>query len=438
MPAHSGYEGYMIKKLLTWLGVLLVLGVIAVLVLPWAFAPPSRLDPVPSELTTQAVIPGIPGARYFVAIDLEPMVADALAARERESAARVRAGESAELPPADMLAISGGGDKGAFGAGLLNGWTESGTRPEFKIVTGVSTGALIAPFAFLGPEYDNVLRSVYTQVSPNDILTPRMFIAAIQNDGMADNTPLWNLIARFVDQALLNQIAEEYAKGRFLLIGTTNLDARQPVIWNMGAIAASGAPQALELFRQILLASAAIPGAFPPTMIDVEVNGRRYQEMHVDGGASTQVFLYPPSIRRVANSLGQDMNRAGRVFVIRNSSVSPTWNPVARQTISIAGRAIDSLITTQGLGDLFRIYLTAQQDGHDFNLALIGSDFVYENKQEQFETAFMVKLFDYGYQQARQGYGWQKLPPGFEDGFNSDQDKDEPLSAVGAPVGAAL
>ena len=424
----------MSKKLLFGAGIPVVLILIAVFVLPRLLHFPPRLDPVPAALTTQAVIPGIPGARYFVAIDLEPMVADALAAREREIAARVRDGESPVLPPAEMLALSGGGDKGAFGAGLLNGWTEQGTRPEFKVVTGVSTGALIAPFAFLGPEYDNVLRSVYTEVSPPDILEPRTFIAAIQNDGMADNTPLWNLISRFVDAALLERIAAEYNDGRLLLIGTTNLDSRQPVVWNMGAIAASGAPQALELFRQILLASAAIPGAFPPTMIDVEVNGRRYQEMHVDGGASTQVFLYPPSIRRVAASLGESMSRAGHVYVIRNASITPTWDPVERRTISIAGRAIDSLIATQGLGDLFRIYLTTQQDGLDFNLALIESDFVYEGKKEQFETAYMVELYDYAFERARRGYDWLKLPPGFEDGFNADQDVDAPPpSAADAP-----
>ena len=422
----------MSKKLIVWGGAVACVIAAAVLGLLKAIEPPPRVPPVPAELTLSAVIPGIPGARYFVALDLEPMIADVAAAREREIAARVRAGDPAELPPAEMLAISGGGDKGAFGAGLLNGWTKHGTRPSFKVVTGVSTGALIAPFAFLGPEYDEVLKTVYTSVSPLDIARPRTFFAAIRNDGMADNAPLWGLISRFVDAELLERIAQEHGKGRLLLIGTTNLDARQPVIWNMGAIAASGTPRALELFRQILLASAAIPGAFPPTMVDVEVDGQQYQEMHVDGGASAQVFLYPAGIRRVASSLGQQMSRAGRVYVIRNASVDSTWIQVRRQTISIAARAIESLITTQGLGDLFRIYLTTQQDGLDFNLALIDDDFVYENKQEQFETAFMVELFDYGYERGSRGYAWLKFPPGFEDGF--DVDPDPPATSSSVPA----
>jgi hypothetical protein len=148
-------------------------------------------------------------------------------------------------------------------------------------------------------------------------------------------------------------------------------------------------------------------------MVTVEVDGKRYEEMHVDGGASAQVFLYPPSLTRVAAALGEQIGgRTGRVYVLRNASLAPPWAPVERRTINIAARAIDSLITTQGFGDLYRIYATTQQDGLDFNLAYIGGDFVYENKKEQFETAFMQALYDYGYRLARGGYRWYKEPPG--------------------------
>jgi hypothetical protein len=229
---------------------------------------------------------------------------------------------------------------------------------------------------------------------------------------MADNLPLWNLISKHVDERLLTTIAAEHEHGRILLIGTTDLDARQPVVWNMGNIAASGSSNALPLFRQILLASAAIPGAFPPTLVDVEVDGKRYQEMHVDGGASAQVFLYPPSMTQVAARIGEGMVRRGRVYVIRNASLEPTWQPVERRTIDIAARAIDSLITTQGFGDLYRIYATTQQDNLDFNLAYIGGDFTYANKKEQFETAYMKALYEYGFRLGREGYQWNKVPPG--------------------------
>src|SRR5262249_22871867 len=180
----------------------------------------------------------------------------------------------------------------------------------------------------------------------------------------------------------------EEQKGGLLLVGTTNLDARQPVIWNMGEIAASGTPGALDLFRNILLASAAIPGAFPPTMIRVEVDGTPYEEMHVDGGASAQVFLYPPRASAMIKAIGQGIDRSGHVFVIRNSFMKPEWAPVERRTINIAGPAIASLIHTQGIGDLFRIYATTQRDGLDFNLAYIDDDFQAEHRTD-FDTVFM-------------------------------------------------
>jgi hypothetical protein len=239
--------------------------------------------------------------------------------------------------------------------------SESGNRPQFKAVTGVSTGALIAPFAFAGPEYDPVLRSVFTSVGPSDIAHKRSLLAAINDDGMADNRPLWEQISRHADESLLEKIADEHAKGRILLVATTSLDACQPVVWNMGKIAASGAPVALDLFRRILLAPAAIPGAFPPTMIRVEAAGETYEEMHVDGEASAQVFLYPPSMRGVAASLGEEMTRKLHVYIIRNSPRRASWAPVKRRTISIISPAIRSLIHTQGFGDLYRIYGTTQR-----------------------------------------------------------------------------
>jgi len=376
-------------------------------------AAPTRLAAVPAQDTIRAEIPGVPNARYWVQTDIEPFIRDAIASAQREQAYLARTGHQGPLPPINFLAVSGGGDDGAFGAGLLVGWSAHGTRPEFKGVTGVSTGALIAPFAFLGPEEDETLRAVYTRIGPADVLKPRGLLAALTSDGLADNSPLFELISRHIDAGFLARIAREYQeKGRLLLIGTTNLDARRPVIWNMGAIASSPDPRALELFRKIMLASAAIPGAFPPVMIDVEVNGKPYQEMHVDGGAMAQVFLYPPRMFDLIRQQGVKIApRERNVFIIRNARLDPDWASVDRLTYTIAGRAISSLIQTQGLGDLYRIYLTAQQDGLDYHLAYIGADFNAEHK-EDFDAAYMRALFDYGYQLARNGYPWQKAPPG--------------------------
>jgi predicted acylesterase/phospholipase RssA len=403
------------KRLVRWGVLVAAIAALAIAATLWALRAPTRLPAVPEELTTRAEVPGIPNARYWVMSgDLKQFVRDVMAARDRESTALASAETNAALPPADLLAISGGGDKGAFGAGLLCGWTDAGNRPTFKAVTGVSTGALIAPFAFLGPEYDHVLRKVYTSISLKDIARKRSVLAAINNDGMADNRPLWELISQSVDATLLARIATEHGKGRLLLIGTTNLDARQPVVWNVGTIASSGSPEALELIRKILLASAAIPGAFPPSMIHVEVDGRAFEEMHVDGGASAQVFLYPPGMRTAARVMGEEMSREGHVYIIRNSRLPSTWAPVDRKTINIAGRAIDSLIHTQGIGDLYRIYATTQRDQLDFNLAYIGGEFSAPRVAD-FDTAYMQALFDYGYKLGRGGYPWHKLPPGLEE-----------------------
>lgn len=373
-----------------------------------------RLEAVPQSAASQAS-PGIGEVRYLVARGSDSFAAEARGAMARETAWHAANGRGRPLPPAYFLAISGGGDNGAYGAGFLNGWTAAGTRPEFSVVTGVSTGALIAPFAFLGSKYDHVLEKVYTTTSPKDIFKKRGLFKGMVGDAMADSRPLANLINSTVSQPLLDEIAGEYAKGRVLLVGTANLDLLEPVVWNMTAIAASKSPRSLPLFRSILLASASVPGAFPPVMIDVELEGARYQEMHVDGGTMAQVFFYPPFFS-LANSGELAGGRKRVLYVIRNARFDPDWARVDRRTLTIAARAIASLTRTQGLGDLFRIYATTQRDGIDFNLTYIPSTFSSAHKEE-FDTAYMQSLFATGKQLAQSGYQWHKVPPGLELGM---------------------
>ena len=372
---------------------------------------PSRVAAVPDNLTTKATVLEITNLRYWMDGDPKPLLREAVRAMGRERQFLVRSGHQGPLPAAAGLVVSGGGDNGAFGAGLLIGWTAAGNRPTFKVITGVSTGALIAPFAFLGPDYDKQLKSVFTEVSATDIFKKRSVLAALFDDGMADNGPLWRLVERHVNEEMLRAIAKEYQKGRLLFVSTTNLDAHRAVIWNMGAIAESGHPNALRLFRSILIASAAIPGAFPPVMIEVEVGDQRFQEMHVDGGTMAQAFMYPPSLRDDENQIRSGREKR-KVYIIRNAHVNTSWSSVERRTLNIGGRAISSLIHTQGIGDLYQMYLISKRDGIDFNLAIISPDFKVERK-EPFDTNYMRKLFDYAYQLARKGYPWQKYPPGF-------------------------
>ncbi|MGH7154732.1 MAG: patatin-like phospholipase family protein, partial [Acetobacteraceae bacterium] len=238
-----------------------------------ACGPLPRLDPVPQSKQNDITVLGLKNVRYWGDEATPQMIEEGLASYRRERAYATATGHSGPLPTAYYLAISGGGENGAFGAGLMVGWTAAGTRPTFKVVTGISTGALIAPFAFLGPAYDAQLKEIYTKISPRDILRRRFVISGLLGDALASNAPLFRTLQRYVTPQLVQAIAQQYKKGRLLLIGTTDLDAGRPVIWNIGKIAASEKPGAMELIQKLMLASAAIPVAFPPVMIDVEADG---------------------------------------------------------------------------------------------------------------------------------------------------------------------
>jgi Patatin-like phospholipase len=367
-----------------------------------------RLPAVAVANTDRAGVAGISEAR-FLSSDTAAMAAFGRRLYERESKYFSSLGRP--IPPESLLAISGGGDNGAFGAGVLVGWSESRTRPSFKVVTGISTGALIAPLAFVGPEYDSLLSQMYTTIDQTDIFEKRPLLEGLVSDALADTRPLQSLIAKYVDAHLVERIAEEHRRGRALVIITTDLDAGAPVIWNIGAIAESGRPEAIGLIRKILLASASVPGLFPPVMFDTMVDGVAHQEMHVDGGASMQTFLYPAAlrVRRIPNGGGW---RSRTAYVIRNGRLTPGWDEVARSTPAIATRAVATLTTNSGVGDLYRIYALAKRDSIRLQLAYIGDDFEQPHTAK-FDRQYMRKLFEYGRAKARVGYPWRDAPPGF-------------------------
>jgi hypothetical protein len=367
-----------------------------------------RLPPVPLAMASKVNV-DIPDARFYPDTDGQRMAVLGV-----QSYKRALAAHHGKLSTAYFLAISGGGDDGAFGAGLLNGWSARGDRPEFALVTGVSTGALSAPFAFLGAEYDAKLKQVYTDTSAGDIFSKRSLIAAVANDAMTDTTPLRNIIASFVDDAMIQRIAEEYGKGRLLLIMTTNLDQGRSVIWNIGAIAASRFPGKRDLIIDILRASAAIPGLFPPVMLDVSIDGQRFQEMHVDGGAVAQAFLYPPTLNLKTNSERYGIQRKRVAYIIRNGRLFRPEEDVKRQTLSIATQAISTMTATSGVNDTYRMYVTTKRDGVGFNLAYIDSAFTVPYKGP-FDQGYMRSLFEYGYEKGKSGYRWHKTPPGYQE-----------------------
>lgn len=370
-----------------------------------------RKAAVPPELERVATALGDPSIRTW---DTE--LNEAFKAELIEAARRARAAyESAEgEPPAYFLALSGGGADGAFGAGLLCGWTLEGSRPVFTVVTGVSTGALIAPFAFLGPHYDGKLRKLYTTVSTRQIATQRGLLAGLTSDSIMSVAPLRRMLEETVDEAMMREIAEQYQRGRILVVATTNFDADAAIIWNIGAIASTGHPEALALIQDVLMASAAIPAAFPPVMIKVEAEGRMFEEMHLDGGTKAQVFLYPPSLELRAKAEARGVDRRRVAFLIRNARLDREWMSVPRRTLPIARRAIGSLIHANGVGDLFRIYLTSRRDNVEFNLAYIPGSFTAA-RTEEFDPVYMKALFEVGFEMASApgGFPWDTSPPGW-------------------------
>lgn len=360
-----------------------------------------------------ARVSGMKDIRAFSGIPSDSIKNDFLGLLERERKGGIPFFDPLSDHTYSMLAVSGGAANGAYGAGLLNGWSREGSRPEFKIVTGISTGAIIAPLAFLGSSYDGKLMEFYTQYSTKDVVRVNL-----SKNSLVSTGPLERLIKKYVDKELLEKVAAEYDKGRRLYIGTTNLDAQRLVIWDMGKIASVGGEKALALFRKVMLASASIPVAFPPVYFDVDVDGRTYDEMHVDGGTTRQVFFLYDVLQgcdKAFKEKGIDASKLKyNIYIIRNGYVDPVWKEVPNELSAIAERTIDTMTNAQGSGDLYQLYVFAKASKGDFNLAYIPSDNVY-NSKELFDTSVMRELFDLGFRQAEKGYPWKKTPPGMSE-----------------------
>jgi hypothetical protein len=371
---------------------------------------------VPKALVSHATLVDMPNVRAW-GDEYSPVLQQSLVESIRQARAIDPRGMVDATGHVNVLALSGGGANGAFGAGLLNGWTAAGTRPVFKLVTGISTGALIAPFAFLGSAYDSTLRDFYTTISTKDIYTERAFLTILFNpSSMVDTTPLQAILAKQVNEQVLAEVAQAHQRGRRLFIGTTNMEAGKLVIWDMGAIATSGTPGALELFRKVMLASASIPVAFPAVYFPVVADGKRYEEMHVDGGTATQVFFYgfTLDLHAAAQEAGIQARTPIRLYVVRNGKLTVPWQLMLPRILPIAERSLHDLLSAQVVGDLYRIYTIAQRDGIEFNLAHIPEDYDLEPK-ESFDREVMNRLFQLGYEWARAGYPWQHLPPGLRE-----------------------
>jgi len=330
-----------------------------------------------------ASIPGMPDARFWA--DSETDFNNAL-----------------PKTPGPWLILSSGGSDGAFGAGFVNGLTAAGNRADYAVVTGVSTGALIAPFAFAGPKYDDALRDAFTKVSAADIFEIRL-----TGESLLDSWPLKDLIAKEITPALLADIAVEHNKGRRLFVVTTDLDAERSVVWNLGAIAAHGGDDAVKLFRTVLLASTAIPGGFPPVLVDVEANGKKFQELHVDGGVGGQFFVAPAKLMA---SAGDYRLPATQLYIVIDTGLEPEFEVVDRSLGTILARSVGAAVKVDTRLMIDRAYVVAKRSNVGFNIATIPSSFNTPS-HGAFDTAYMTALYQAGFDLAKSARPFSIEPP---------------------------
>lgn len=319
-------------------------------------------------------------------------------------------------PPRNVLCLSGGGAYGAFSAGVLVGWTDSGTRPEFDTVTGISTGALIAPLAFLGPKYDADMRRFYTDIRTEDIYHKRT-IRGLFTDAIADNSPLGDKIDAVITPAMISEIAAEHRKGRRLYIGTTELEGRRFIVWDIGAIASQSGLEGKDLIKRILLGSSAIPGFFPPTLIPVTVDGRQLVEKHGDGGVSQGIFFRPPYTPDDGKSISGSAALAGtQVWCIVAGKLYADPSPLQRWSLNIYSTGVSGVIYAQTRGDLLRIFTGCILGGMDFHLTAIPEGFDAPKSAAEFNAEPMTRMYNEGYRIAMSGKAWRHTAPGTEPG----------------------
>jgi hypothetical protein len=331
--------------------------------------------------------------------------------------ARVSVKPPVPYPRKTVLAISGGGSYGAYSAGVLVGWTATGTRPEFDVVTGISTGALIGAFAFLGPSEDCELQRCYTTLRNSDIYRRNRIVRSLLSESIADTAPLAKLIDELATEDRMRRFAAEHQKGRRFYVGTSDLDARRAVVWDMGAIASRGTPESRDLFCKVLLASASIPGFFPPVHIPVTVDGRRYVERHIDGGTTSSMFFVPPWVPPgEREKLPPGWLYGSDIYILVAGKMYPDPVPVKPRTIAIASNAVSTIVYDQTRSDLHKLFYLSALTGMSYNVSVIPHDLESPLESTKFEPKEMTRLFNAGYRWARAGPSWRMTPPGYEPG----------------------
>lgn len=304
--------------------------------------------------------------------------------------------------PANVLALSGGGGGVAFGAGALVGWTRTGTRPEFQIVTGVSAGALLAPLAFLGPAWDPIITQAFSGVSTQGLLQAR-WLHALFGASVYRGQPLIDLVNRFVSDELLRAVAAESMRGRLLLVATTDLDHERTVIWDMGRIAAEGGDRGRRLFRDVLVASASIPGVFPPVLIRVQEGGVEFDEMHVDGGTTVPLFI-APTVTAITPEEMRGLAGA-TVYLIVNGQLGGAAVTTPVRTVSILRRGVNVALESSSRAAVEVALSLSNQAGMTLRVSQIPDDYPFTGSLDT-RSANVAALFNFGVRCGTQNRLW--------------------------------
>lgn len=302
----------------------------------------------------------------------------------------------------NILVLSGGGEDGAFGAGLLVGWSTTHKRPDFDLITGISTGALIAPFAFLGSTHDGALRQIFTQYGADDLIRSRG-MPSIFSDALYDTAPIARLLARYTPADFIDAVAAKHDTGARLLIMTSNLDTSQAVVWNMGLIAKTGQ---YHLFREVIRASAALPGLFPPVDLEYVIDGQTVRESHVDGGLNMQILAVPPA------SVNDESQRSqgGHLYMLINNTLRPAPQHVSRTVIGISQHALTLMVRSSAAATVDAAHYFTQQAGLELSVASIAADADIDfDPSERFSQAYMQSVFAHGFERATQNRAWVKM-----------------------------
>ena len=356
---------------------------------------------VPENFVGKAVVVGMPDMRYYTDKPISLFMRQSLVDSFKDEGKLEYLADGIKTYP--MLLIGGGVSNSAYGIGLLNGWLKEGSRPVFKIVTGYSSGSIIAVATFSGKDYEDRLAELFLSISTKDVIRQKNIFSILFGNSLYSSTLFAKKIDDLVDEGLMARIAQEHALGRRLYVGTTDLDAQEFVIWDMGALASKGGSDSLKLFRKIILASCSFPATLPPVYFQVEAGGRSYDEMHADGGVIGGIFYI--------DQLIENLGFRTRVYVLNCCYMSPHSRQVEDNLTAITSRLIETHTAAKMAGDTYKLYAFAKEKGWDYNLAYIPEDFM-PNQKEMFDKQEMRRLFKRGYDDAAIGYKWHKAPPG--------------------------